>query len=865
LVDEKTILEHAQDLDRLGLNVVPATASTKKPAVDWKPYQTERTTAKLPVWLSGKKAFGLCVVTGAISQCVVLDIDSPEAYLYWHERIGSEMDRTVLAQSPRVQREGGGTGHYYFHIESDDPVRGRSRQKDGDPIKWDLKANGGITICPPSAGYAWIRSPWDVEMLPMPPGLRTPKAIGDEDPGNVIPLRSKLADLLTHPGEGGRNNWVTRVLGHYAKQHSFMRDLYEVEAERVWAIASELSGEGEYTRAEFDKTLESIWNAESAKPEEIRACDEACGYLVGSGYETQVMVKVKKGDDVEERFDHWGDFNMKALGVVEDTASNRTYDVEIYRRLKHDTRRALLPANILAEGRRLNVWLAEHGVGIAQPSNSVGPMSPQERLRRYLEHQEPPQFEVVDSLGWHQDGFVCHEGVITADGHRDHEVYKPNPKLLNWAPYQYGFAPEEQTRSVLREILTFHEETVASVFGSWAMACLLKPQIHQRTSQFPFMALEAPSESGKTTGMFSMIMQLMGNTQGQIDPTRASLRDYVSAHQSGIVWIDDLSDISYILDLLRQATGEGSVSKKGEDRHTQEVVRLVAPIVISGEALQLGHQKALTDRAVTLDVPSPIHRKSLRNPERRQWYDVLDVWERYPDMTTMSGTLVRLVLERVGVLDQLPDLTPSAGGRWGDKIAIVRAGARILADITGDAAHVERADLWAGVQDNLGSENTLTTKLIPRALQAYSWPTQAAKAEGRWPATPVLHREGRVWFRPDALAQWWSVIENGRVSVRTETAEALQQQADALGAGIVSRKRFKLSSDRAAKLQYIGLSDDLTQLVLNRSTSNGGRASRGDGRLESPRLGVHPAQLRLEMDLPANLPPDLLEDPETRV
>ena len=32
------------------------------------------------------------------------------------------------------------------------------------------------------------------------------------------------------------------------------------------------------------------------------------------------------------------------------------------------------------------------------------------------------------------------------------------------------------------------------------------------------------------------------------------MRDSISANQSGIVWIDDLSDTQHLMDLLRQAT-----------------------------------------------------------------------------------------------------------------------------------------------------------------------------------------------------------------------------------------------------------------------------------------------------------------------
>jgi len=92
---------------------------------------------------------------------------------------------------------------------------------------------------------------------------------------------------------------------------------------------------------------------------------------------------------------------------------------------------------------------------------------------------------------------------------------------------------------VLDEVLTYHDETVTSVFGAWWAACLLKPQIEVATSLFPFVAIEAPSESGKTNGFFQMMTQLNGNTRGETQPTKAALRDMAAAHRNGIVWVDD--------------------------------------------------------------------------------------------------------------------------------------------------------------------------------------------------------------------------------------------------------------------------------------------------------------------------------------
>lgn len=831
-------LENARQLDQWGFNVLPAKVGGKSPQVPWRKFQDQRTSDRLHHWFEGKKPRNYWIATGRISGVVVLDCDTPAAEQFWRDRIGDAMDQTACVRT----RKG---AHYYFSIEPNTPVASWSRDDKEAGMTFDVRADGTGVIAPPSVHetghvYEWVRSP-DEGIVALPEALRRPEET-DEDPGTSAP-RSMLSELLSKPprGVGGRNNWLARVAGHYAKHFRLMRDAYETHVHQAAAMLEPPLEPGEVT-----KLVESIWAKEQRKDEEGPVPDEANGYLVSGGDCILVQVRSKQNEEWVVSLEPWADFDIVALGVVEDEDANRTYDVEIRRRRHQDTRRALLPATKLARADGLAAWLSEFGVGILPPdlvwpkSGTVG-----ERLRRYLEAQKPQHFRVVDSLGWHPgDGFVTHEGVIRKDGMHGFEKHKPDPRLRNWAPYRYGFVDEDVAREVLAEVLTFHDETVTAVYGAWWASCFLKPQIHQVTSQFPFMALEAPSESGKTTGFFSLMLQLNGNAQGQTNPTMAVLRDSLSAHQSGIVWIDDLSDTSHLMDLLRQATGEGSVGKKGEDRLEQQVVRLVAPICISGEALQLHSQKALVDRAVMLDVPSPTSRRSKRDPERLQWLDILELKKQWPDLTDMAGTMVRLALANEGLVESIPTLVPPEGGRWGDKIAVIRMGARLLSEMSGVEGLVERVENWVGQQEEVGNENSLTLKLLPRALAQTGWLRRPKGADGRWPPTPAfVDDQGLVWFSPQHLSTWWSEIRHGRIEVRTESEEALSQQARALGLGGggrhdewgKGRRRWYLDGDRNRKSAYWSLPPDLSEVVIARS------------RGETPRKGIHVEQHRLAL------------------
>ena len=97
-----------------------------------------------------------------------------------------------------------------------------------------------------------------------------------------------------------------------------------------------------------------------------------------------------------------------------------------------------------------------------------------------------------------------------------------------------------------------------------------------------------------------------------------------------------------------------------------------------------------------------------------------------------------------------------------------------------------------------------------------------------------------MWFSPIALARWWHEMQHGRISERTESEDALFDQARALGLGADSKRRFNLSGDRNSKAVYWALDPELSQFVLIRS--------RGEQET-SPRVsqGVSPHQRRLDL------------------
>lgn len=823
--DKDAQVEAALALWRAGLNILAAPERQKSPAGSWKRWQTERMTERFVVDQFSHGPRNYFGVMGTVSRAVTLDTDSQEGEDYWRgQDLGDEMDQTACSRT--------GKGFHFIWRLPDDLKVARSAKGEG----WDLQADGKGIVLPPSIHpsgkpYVWLLDR-GIETARMVPEALLELLTGRRGvgPGATHKAyegpRSTLVGLLSAPpGEGGRNDWLTKVAGHYAARFR-EADLYEHHVR--WAASMLPDPLPEH---EIDKTLNSIWETERAKVGEIPEEDQdwritvpnvGTGWLVSGG--DRLLVPAKDGDD-GVALQQWADADFRALGVMR-TDDDVIYDIEL-RASTGRKQNVLLPGEVLGHHHRLMVWLANHDVKQISPDR----MTPRGgtvggRLQSYLSAQDPPSFEAVPYLGWHEGSgaFLTHDGLIRAEGPGPFEDVKPNVGR-DRADYHYGFGGRETAREVLSEVLTFHDRRVCAVFGAWWAAVFLKPQLMGALSQFPFMAIEAPSESGKSTGYFQMTLELAGARDSNMQSTKAATRDFLTAHQSGLVWSDDLDDPLAQGELIRGSTTGTTITKKGVDHTSQVKAVLRGALVLSGEALGLGTQKALMDRAVQLEVPSPKGRTSLYDPSRPQWDDIVALRAAHPDLTAYAGEYVQQALE--GAEEALRDvkrLRPGPG-RWADKIAVVRAGARLLARMSGADWVVEEVDAWAAEQQDVGAENTLTLRVLPVILRSIG---RTDKPNGPDPgrnqtATPVLVMGDEIWFSPSLCADWWHLRYRTGVNFRTETAEALTQQARALGLGgkkHVDRRPIRYQGNDG-RSTYWRIPAELSKEILARADAMG--------------------------------------------
>jgi hypothetical protein len=657
------------------------------------------------------------------------------------------------------------------------------------------------------------------------------EALIQEQYDNVVELKDHKAKTRTkaksgggkieEPTEGTRDQWVIQECGHLAKDY---RDhgwaVYKKRSDLLWLKVSSVPADDPYTRERFESTQESAWRTEQEKKLSPQ-CSVETGWLVGRGNETLVMCKRKDpdGGPPTTTLEHWLNLGLEAVGVAVSDADGvgREYIVNVYSRREGTWDQQTLSDRDLADNRRLARWMIGFGGSFASPLGEVK-MGRTDKLVRYLESQDPPVFRVLEALGWDKgaDGFVCHEGVIRADGLHKHDKVRPRPILVERAECRYGFEhSEEEVVEVLREALTFQEETVAAVFFSWLMVCPLKPIILPLVSQFPAVGIEAPSSSGKTRGCFAVGFGLIGGAKPR-RLTEPVFRDALAASHSFPVWLDDCTDWSIYEEGIRGATGkDGSSTKKGEDRTHDVKASLVAPICLSGEALPIHDSRALKDRFLILEPPPPNDRMSLRDPEVKQVVDVKAMLAK--DLTAYSGTLVQMILQRAELATEL--LQRAEGNRHGDKLAIVQAGAAILADMLDDPSIVERVTAWCDQQDDLG-EDELTLSILPLILARTGFqPKRLPPHENGYPTTPIVGERDNLRVGLQDVAQWLFKYYNGRVG-RLHSPEAFIKQLRALGCGGaagVHRKREHLQGNHNDSRSFWVLGPDLSRRIWDRA------------------------------------------------
>jgi Bifunctional DNA primase/polymerase, N-terminal len=214
----------------LGLSIIPLKPNSKISALDWGQFQNRLpTTGEVQSWRSAFPNMNVGIVTGAVSDIIVLDLDGDEAF-----EVLKGFGEIPL--TPTVQTAKG--KHFYFkHPGSRVGNKTRLRPK------VDLRGDHGYVVAPPSIHASGHKYTWEI-------GLDVPFA---DVPGWLLELISgtekkedQLRDVVGEPSRGTLNE-INRIVGELVRASEGSRNdrLYKAALDLGRFVGGGVLQEGE--------------------------------------------------------------------------------------------------------------------------------------------------------------------------------------------------------------------------------------------------------------------------------------------------------------------------------------------------------------------------------------------------------------------------------------------------------------------------------------------------------------------------------------------------------------------------------------------------------------------------------------------
>jgi len=244
-----SVLEQALAYLERGWSVIPV-GTDKKPLVDWKKYQTEYPTPEVVTeWFTKYPSANLAVVTGRISNIVIVDVD-----------VRHNGRRDAFIGYETVVAETGNGWHYYFRYK--DGIKNYVRIAEGI----DIRGDAGYAILPPSIHssgkqYKWYRSPEKYEVLGLLPIVL--EWIENRSKQNPSQQSNWSPSKLDGANEGQRNDTAASVAGKLLAR--FKPHEWESEAWKLLQSWNNDKNNPPLPESELRSVFESISKREAQK------------------------------------------------------------------------------------------------------------------------------------------------------------------------------------------------------------------------------------------------------------------------------------------------------------------------------------------------------------------------------------------------------------------------------------------------------------------------------------------------------------------------------------------------------------------------------------------------------------------------
>lgn len=200
-----TVNELAAEYVDSGWSVLPVRPDEKRPYMtNWLQYtKTRAPKAMVEGWFNNLAGAGVGVVTGRISNMVVLDVESDCPYPI----------EDLLKRYPTqmIARSGGGGYHLFYQYPTNQTrVANRVRIFEGA----DLRADGGFIVLPPTMHTSGNRYEW-VKRGPLG---AFPVALLELQAQPKVQGEGWITEALRGVSEGGRNDACARLAGYFFKK-----------------------------------------------------------------------------------------------------------------------------------------------------------------------------------------------------------------------------------------------------------------------------------------------------------------------------------------------------------------------------------------------------------------------------------------------------------------------------------------------------------------------------------------------------------------------------------------------------------------------------------------------------------------------
>lgn len=266
--------EEAQGLIDRGFCIMPIKKRDKRPPLVWEKYQNEKPDEEtMEVWLESYADFNIAVITGAVSDVFVLDIDGPE---------GKESVKEKHLPPTLVAKTGKGF-HYYFRL----PKNLKVGNFVGILPKVDIRGEGGYVVAPGSthesgAQYEWVMK----EVVSEAPKWLLELIKSKSEPAKATKKKSKkkskteIDDIKDGIKEGGRNHACAKLAGYYIRKGYDSDDV--ISLLRDWNRKNEPPLDDKEVETTMESILKKHYNGQSTdSAPDVQAIDlKACKAVI---------------------------------------------------------------------------------------------------------------------------------------------------------------------------------------------------------------------------------------------------------------------------------------------------------------------------------------------------------------------------------------------------------------------------------------------------------------------------------------------------------------------------------------------------------------------------------------------------------